>query len=611
MAFPRLPLILAAVVMLRRVDGQGGCVEDNCYKGKTPSERLSLYWNPAGAEECSEHFVTTVVPAPMTATVTITSNIADITTITGAPIATGVIIPFGAIPTYIVRACYGDISYRFESACSCIEAGPTTTIIAQPTITNTVIFPLTAGPGSVLPPFSPLPPASPVVPVSPPSPFLPQPLPTLPASGSLPLLSGLAEPTCVPIPGPVIVTVQVDTLYMTLTMAGSTLCIGNTTSPPAPSSGCNCPSSVTLSSSAPVFSSSVTWLANTASSTSSGSFSTVLRTSFAGPGFSNISSAVATSGPSTSEEQSTSTPARNTFVTSQDSVRSTADAPSTESSLVEPSSTELSPSPSSIEEVSSTADAESSTVESSNVGTSTPVAAESSTAEPSSTETSESAPSSTLEPLSSSVDPLISTLVPSTTTTASSQTPSTGISTSATAGPTHFIPHGPVVLLQVASGTLQGQYIASDQPTEDRPTNLRSHTTADTDLATVWTLDAPTGILFQQISDGDGDWWGAWFGFGSRSQWSSIQMLPADTVVSWLVLGAPVSLKAPLRCVIDYTASNVISCGQQLWTRLVLSDKCGWAVTTPFNPTYAAACPGSEELVLEAILVNPEEEGIS
>lgn len=163
-----------------------------------------------------------------------------------------------------------------------------------------------------------------------------------------------------------------------------------------------------------------------------------------------------------------------------------------------------------------------------------------------------------------------------------------------------------MVLLQIASGALSGQYIASDPPTDDRPTNLRSHTTPDIDAASVWTLDAPTGILFQQIG---GDWWGAWFGFGSRSQWGAIQLLPADTIVGWLV--APVSAKAPLRCVIDYTAANVITCGQQLWTKLMQSDKCGWAITTPFNPTYAAACPGSEELFLQAIAVNPEEEGIN
>jgi hypothetical protein len=163
---------------------------------------------------------------------------------------------------------------------------------------------------------------------------------------------------------------------------------------------------------------------------------------------------------------------------------------------------------------------------------------------------------------------------------------------------------GPVIILEIAAGALAGQFIQTDEPDEIISTNLRSHVTPDIAVAAVWTLDTATGILFQEIN---GAWWGAFFGLGLRKLWDTIKLLPADTVVGWLA--NPVPQKAPLTCVIDFTASDVISCGSQQWTKLMQSDTCGWAITTPYNPSYAAACPASVELVLQAVEVTPYQEG--
>lgn len=163
-----------------------------------------------------------------------------------------------------------------------------------------------------------------------------------------------------------------------------------------------------------------------------------------------------------------------------------------------------------------------------------------------------------------------------------------------------------MIYIRITEGAFIGQFIESDEPDETVNTNLKSHTTTELGDAAVWTLDAETGILFQEIG---GAWWGAYFTFGVRSQWSSVLLLPADTVVSWLT--APVLQREPLKCVIDYSANMLLTCGTHGWTQLTESDKCGWAITTPLNPFHALACPNAQELLLQAIEVNPEDEGIS
>lgn len=116
--------------------------------------------------------------------------------------------------------------------------------------------------------------------------------------------------------------------------------------------------------------------------------------------------------------------------------------------------------------------------------------------------------------------------------------------------------------------------------------------------ASTWTLEDVTGFMYQEI---DGAWWGAYFSIG-RTLWSRVLLMDADTVHSWQ-LGL-YATKLPLECRIDYTASKVTTCGYQQYTRLMQSDKCGWAISTLFNPTYAAQCPDSEETFLQAIMVD-------
>ncbi|KKY34069.1 hypothetical protein UCDDA912_g05946 [Diaporthe ampelina] len=437
MTFLKAPLILVAMMVLRSVDA--ACVEDNCYR--------AMYFNPAGAEECSAHFITTVIPPATTTTLTITSGIAPVTTISGPVVDANTIAPSEAIPTYIVRACYGDVQYRFESACSCIGVGPTVATAPQPVATNTVIVPSAVAAATSTRPVTTPPPVN-----------LPEPIDLGPG----------AQPACVAVPlGPVVVTVQVDEVFaMLLTVSGPILCLAETAPTPPQSSQCNCAS--TLPASAP-FSSSFTESAvsNATSSSSPDAFSTVFRTVYT----------------STSSSEGFS-------------------------------------------DYSSTAE-----------------------------------------------------------------------STAAT---------GPVIYIRITEGAFIGQFIESDEPDETVNTNLKSHTTTELGDAAVWTLDAETGILFQEIG---GAWWGAYFTFGVRSQWSSVLLLPADTVVSWLT--APVLQREPLKCVIDYSANMLLTCGTHGWTQLTESDKCGWAITTPLNPFHALACPNAQELLLQAIEVNPEDEGIS
>lgn len=423
-----------------------------------------MLWNPAGAEECSSHFITTIIPPATTTTLTITSGVSEATTITGPLVAATTVTPEESIPTYIVRACYGDVAYRFESACSCIAAGPTSTTAAVPVVTDTVIVPfddtVTLRPlSSLLPP-------------------VPMPIPT----------SG--QPACVPVGlKPVVVTVQVDEVFqMSLTVSGPTLCIGET-APPAPV--CNCTSALPSAS----FSS----FTNFANRTST-AFSTVLRTSTFS-GFFNRSSTVTTS------EEATSTPAPTSLETSETS------------------------------------------------------------AEPSSTESSQ-------------------------------EVPSTTTSSSDASGPTHFIPVGRQVILQIIGGTYDGQYIESDKPDDTTTTNMRSHVTPERADASTWTLEDVTGFMYQEI---DGLWYGAYYSI-SRTLWSRILLMDADVTSAWQLGLYPTKL--PLECHIDFTASNVITCGYQQWTRLMQSDKCGWAISTPFNPSYAAQCPDSEETFLQAITVD-------
>lgn len=463
-----------------------------------------MYWNPAGAEECSAHFITTVIPPATTSTVTITSGDGDITTITGPFVGASTIVPSQVIPTYIVRACYGDVAYRFESACSCIGAGPTTTTAPPPVATDTVVIPgisragissrpLTTG-GSRLP--------EPIV-VGP----------------------GLA-PACLTVGGnSVIVTVQVDEFFTTsLTVSGPAFCIAEPTSQ---SSQCNCAS--TLPASAP-FSSSRLAISNETSFASSDSFSTVFRTSYTATSserFSNYSTA-------TSAETTTSSPP--------------------ETSEFEPTTSSHSFQPFETRNFSTTE----------------------------ASSTAESTTESTTE---------------SSTSTSSSSEPS----------PTPFEPIGPEIYIKINAGALVGQYFSTDNPTETTPINLKSHVTPNLDDAAVWTLDRETGLLFQQIGDA---WWAAYITFGTGTAYSSILLLPAETVVGWLTV--PVFQREPVRCTIDYANDFALSCGlQHGYTSVSQSDRCGWTVATAMNQALKRICAGLQEVLLQAVIIFPEDEGIS
>lgn len=499
-----------------------------------------MYWNPAGAEECSSHFITTIIPPATTTTVTVTSGIGDITTITGPVITASTITPSEIIPTYIVRACYGDVSYRFESACSCIGAGPTTATVPAPVATNTVVVPSLSVPSiSASPLITPLP---------------------IDGGGKLPepiIVGPGLDPACLAVgAGSVVVTVQVEEFFaMSLTVSGPAFCIGDPTMPPLPplpSSQCNCASTLP---SAP-FSSSSTLLAisNETSSSYTDSFSTVFRTSYTATStgsFSNYS--ISRSRRATSETTLTT---------------------------AEPTTSE---SPETSEFESSTSSRSFQPFETRNF---------SSTAEPS------LEPSSTAEP----------TLAPSSTVASSSSDSSISASSSAeSSGPTSFVPVGPQIYIKITGGTYAGSYLETDEPDATVTSNFKSHVTADLDSAAVWTLDRETGILFQQVDDGT--WWGAYFTFGVRSSFSSVMLLPADDVIGWLT--TPVVQREPLRCKIDYASDFLLTCGTHGWTTLMESDKCGWTVTVPLNPLLDRGCPGSQEMILQAVVIYPTEEGIS
>ncbi|KAL2276520.1 hypothetical protein FJTKL_00831 [Diaporthe vaccinii] len=481
-----------------------------------------MYWNPAGAEECSAHFITTIVPPATTSTVTITSGDGDITTITGPFVGASTIVPSQVIPTYIVRACYGDVAYRFESACSCIDAGPTTTTAPPPVATDTVVIPGISRAGISSRPLTTSSSANG-------GSRLPEPIVVGP---------GLA-PACLTFGGgSVIVTVQVDEFFSTsLTVSGPAFCIAEPTTPSAQSSQCNCAS--TLPASAP-FSSSRLAISNETSSTYSDSFSTVFRTSYTATSserFSNYSTATSTeptttSPPETSEFEPTTS--SHSFLPFETHNFSTTEAPS---SSAEPSSVE-------------------------------PSSVESSSVESSTTQSSESSGPTPFEP---------------------------------------FVPIGPAIYIKITAGTLAGQYFSTDHPDGVTvTTNLESHVTANLDDAAVWVLDRETGLLFQQIGDA---WWAAYITFGSGNSWSSVLLLPADTVVGWLT--DPVFQKEPVRCVIDYFDDFALSCGlQHGYTSVAQSDRCGWTVSAAMNSMLKRVCMGLQEVLLQAVVIYPEEEGI-
>lgn len=150
------------------------------------------------------------------------------------------------------------------------------------------------------------------------------------------------------------------------------------------------------------------------------------------------------------------------------------------------------------------------------------------------------------------------------------------------------------------------QYIETDEPDDTTSINLKSHVTTDLEVAAVWTLDRETGILFQQIGDA---WWAAYYSYGSRASWSSVLLLPAETIVGWLA--APVFQKEPLRCTIDYSLDFSLTCGAHGLTTLMQSDLCGWTVSTTLNQYVGKACPGAQEMILQAVVIYPEEEGMS
>lgn len=165
---------------------------------------------------------------------------------------------------------------------------------------------------------------------------------------------------------------------------------------------------------------------------------------------------------------------------------------------------------------------------------------------------------------------------------------------------------GPQIYIKITAGTYAGSYLETDAPDDTVTSNFKSHVTADLDSATVWTLDRETGILFQQV---DGVWWGAYYTYGVRSSFSSVMLLPADDVIGWLT--TPVVQREPLRCTIDYASDFLLTCGAHGWTTIMESDKCGWTVTTPLNPLLERGCPGSLEMILQAVVIYPTEEGIS
>lgn len=168
------------------------------------------------------------------------------------------------------------------------------------------------------------------------------------------------------------------------------------------------------------------------------------------------------------------------------------------------------------------------------------------------------------------------------------------------------MPRGPTFVIKVTGGAYAGQYITTDEPDpESGLTSLLSYTTEDEDLAARWTLDGPTAVLFQSFG---GVWFGSYFAFGLRTQWSKVILTPAEDVLSWIT--TPVKLHEPFTCVIDYMSDNLLTCGSHGWTQLMESDNCGWSVKVPASFSFAGACQGPEELLLQAVMVNPEDEGL-
>lgn len=217
--------------------------------------------------------------------------------------------------------------------------------------------------------------------------------------------------------------------------------------------------------------------------------------------------------------------------------------------------------------------------------------------------------SSTEEPSTASTASIESTASTASTASTDSIAPATStVQSTASSSPTPFAPIGPDIYIKITGGTFTGLYIETDEPegTGALSTNLKSHVTNDLDAAAVWRLDRETGILFQQIGD---DWWGAYYAYGVRTSFSSILLLPAKQVLGWLT--APVFQREPLRCVIDYGADFLLTCGGHGWTSTFQSDLCGFTLSTPANNFLVRGCPNSQELILQAVVIYPEEEGIS
>ncbi|KAJ0107486.1 hypothetical protein J7T55_007675 [Diaporthe amygdali] len=589
MAILKLPLALAALMMLRSVEA--ACVEDQCYR--------AMYQNPAGVEECLAHFVTTVVPPPSTTVVTVTSGSGPITTLSGSFISASTIVPSEAIPTYIVRACYGDVNYRFESACSCIDAGPTITTAPPPVVTNTVLVPVTTE-AIVIPSIEPsiLPSILPSFVTSSLPPFItPRPLPVLPtspgggavASSSPILVAPGVEPACLAVGGsPVLVTIQVDEVFaMSLTVSAPVFCIN--TPPPQQSSECNCAS--TLPTSAPFsFSSSFTGLPILNATSSSIDLPTPTPFSFTLPTLSFPTTSPFANFTSAASESATTSGANST--TSVESTSTSAESTSAESTSAESTSAE------------STTSVESTTTFESSTSSETPFL-ETSTSLPflnistsiSSESTSfSSEPSITEAPTSSSL---------SSTSVSSSSSPSSVSSSSPSATP--FVPRGPTFNIRITGGAYAGQYISVDDPTGGGVVNNAPFfPTDDIDNAAEWTLDAVTGIMFQEF---DGAYFGTYFMFGLRTQWSQVLLAPADQVIAWHETVTP--FREPFKCTIDYTADMLLTCGSRGWTQLMESDSCGLSVMLPLSVTFPSACANPQPLLIQAVPVVPDDEGIS
>ncbi|KAI3400085.1 hypothetical protein diail_4623 [Diaporthe ilicicola] len=639
MTFLKLPLLVAAVMMLQNVDA--ACVEDNCY--------TAMYWNPAGVEECVSHFVTTIIPAPSTTTTTITSGLGPITTLTGSSVGVSTILPPTAIPTYIERACYGDVNYRFQSACSCIGAGPTVSTAPQPLATDTVIVPaVTPTLVSSLAPTSSLPPISNIIPVGS---ITSQPVISIPsgAPGGLvpePITVGPGPvPACLSVGGSyVVMTVQVaEVLTVSLTVSASGFCIFATPPPGLPQS-----SSITLPSGFSIPSVTSSSLNLPTSSLSVPSLSvpsltvpflnvsslTIPSESLTVPSL-NLSSVTVPS--LIISSQSLTVPSLNLSSVTVPSLTIPSEsvtAPSLTlpsltvpflnvSSLTIPSESLTVPPPSNLSLTvptpsipSLTIPSESFTVpsetftipsESLTVPSLTPL-------EPTFSGFTTSLPTSTSLDLTLTPIPTFSSFTfsnsstegPSTeptSTVASETTSSTSAAPSSSTSPT-FAPRGPVFNIRVSAGAFAGQYIATDL-SQGGASGFPSFTTGDMEDAATWTLDLATGILFQDIDD---VWYGTWFAFGPRSQWSRVLLATSDNVLSYF--SSNIALHDAFTCSIDYSSDNLLSCGSHGWTQLMLSESCGWAVKLPLSFSFASVCPDGQELLLQAVLVNEDVAGM-